>query len=92
MDTLWTRASEGRADAPARRCDICTAVIPRGTPYRIGHTTPDAMDDAFADAEPEAQVAGTATPEGLVRIEVCQACAAAVGLALLRDEAVDALH
>ena len=79
-------------DGTARLCDICAAEIPRGVPYRIGHTTPDAVDDAFADAEPEAHVAGTTTAEGLVRLEVCQACAAAVGLALLPDEAGDALH
>ena len=78
--------------ATARLCDICDAVIPCGVPYRVGHTTPDAVDHAFADAEPEAHVAGTTTAEGLVRVEVCQACAAAVGLALLPDEAVDALH
>ena len=73
-----------------RVCDIRTAVIPRDVAYRIGHTTPDAIDDAFADAEPEAHVAATTTAEGLVRIEVCQVCAAAVGLALLPDEGVDA--
>jgi len=50
------------------------------------------LADAFADAEPAARVTATTTPEGLVRVEVCQACAAAVGLALLHDEAVDALH
>ena len=78
--------------APTRRCDICDAVIPRGTPYRIGHTTPDAVDDAFADAEPAARVTATTTPEGLLRIEVGPACAAAVGLAFLPDEAVDHVH
>ena len=78
--------------APTRLCDICTAEIPRGTPYRVGHTTPDAVADAFADAEPAAQITPTTEPEGLVRFEVRQACAAAVGLALLPDEAVGALH
>jgi hypothetical protein len=92
VDTLWTRASEGRADAPARRCDICTAVIPRGTPYRIGHTTPDAVEDAFVDAEPAARVTHTLTPGGLVRIEVCRTCAALFTEAVLPDEVVDALH
>ena len=67
-------------------------MIPRGVPYRVGHTTPDAVDDAFADAEPAARVTATTTPEGLVRIEECQACAALVTAAVLPDEAVDALH
>ena len=78
--------------ATARLCDICDAVIPHGVPYRIGHTTPDLHDDAFADAEPAARFTPTTTPEGLVRIEVCQTCAAGVGLAFLPDEAADALH
>jgi len=78
--------------ATARLCDICTAEIPRGVAYRVGHTTPDAVEDAFADAGPAARLTATTTPEGLVRIEVGQACAAAVGLALLHDEAVDAVH
>ena len=67
-------------------------VIPRGVPYRVGHTTPDAFNDVFADTEPAARITATTTPEGLVRIEVCRASAAAVGLGLLPDEAVDALH
>jgi len=75
-----------------RVCDIRTAVIPRDVAYRIGHTTPDAIDDAFADAEPEAHVAATTTPEGLLRIEVRQACAALFTADVLPDEAVDALH
>ena len=77
--------------ATARHCDTCGAVIPRGVPYRVSRTTPDAVDDAFA-AAPNLHVMATTTPEGLVRIEVCQACAAAVGLGLLPDEAVDAVH
>ena len=79
-------------DGTARRCDLCAEVIPRGVAYRVGHTTPDAVEDAFADAEPAARATYTLTPEGLMRIEVCQACAADVGLAILPDEAVDALH
>jgi len=76
----------------ARLCDICAAEIPRGVPYRIGQTTPDAVDDAFADAEPEAHVTATTTPEGVVRIEVCQVCAARSTAAVLPTEGVDAVH
>jgi len=78
--------------ATARLCDICDAVIPHGVPYRIGHTTPDLHDDAFADAEPAARFTPTTTPEGLVRIEVCRACAALFTESVPPDEAVDALH
>ena len=69
-------------------CDTCGAVIPRGVPHRVGHTTPDAL----ADAEPAAPVTATTTAEGRVRFEICEAGAAALGLALLPDEAIDALH
>ena len=44
------------------------------------------------DAEPAARVTATTPPEGLVRLEVCQACAALFTEAVLPDEAVDALH
>ena len=36
----------------ARLSDICTAVIPRGVPYRIGHTTTDAVAALSTSASP----------------------------------------
>ena len=67
-------------------------VIPRGVPYRVGHTTPDAFNDVFADTEPAARITATTTPEGLVRIEVCQSCTALFTEAALPDECMDLLH
>ena len=51
----------------AGKCDTCDAGIPCGAPFRVRHMTPEAVDDAFADAEPATRVSGATTAEGLAR-------------------------
>jgi hypothetical protein len=55
-------------------CDTCSAVIPRGTRYRVGWTT---TEDAakLVDSDDRATVpTWTQEPDGSVRFEVCAGC------------------
>jgi len=57
-----------------RFCDVCAEPIPRGTPYRCGYTSPQAVASWFDDAR--FMPTFTREPDGTVRIDVCQRCAA----------------
>jgi len=46
----------------AGKCDTCDAGIPCGAPFRVRHMTPEAVDDAFADAEPATRVSAPRPP------------------------------
>ena len=76
-------------DGDTRSCDLCEALLPRGVPFRVGYTTPAAVAASFADAVPAARATGTTTPDGSARFEVCAACAAGIGAALLPHEETD---
>lgn len=56
-----------------RHCDTCGDVIPRGTPYRSGWTTPDMLDDLFVDA-PAYWPTCDREPDGTVRFDICFGC------------------
>ena len=53
-----------------RHCDVCAEPIPHGVPYRCGYTTPDAVEQWFAD-DPRFLPTFTQEPDGTVRIDVC---------------------
>lgn len=56
-------------------CDTCAEPIPRGSTYRSGCTTPEAVARWFDD-DPRLAPSFTQEPDGTVRIDVCGHCAA----------------
>ena len=57
-----------------RLCDLCDEVIPRGTLYHVGFTTPEELESWFDD-DPDMLPSLTQDEDGLVRFDVCTSCA-----------------
>lgn len=75
-----------------RLCDTCGDVIPRGVAYRVGYTTPDAVESWFED-EPEFLPTFTEEPDGIVRFDLCLGCAGeSESLQTNSEPVVDLLH
>ena len=73
-----------------RRCDLCEEVIPRGTLYRVGYTTPDELE-TWCEGTPDFIPAFTPEQDGSVRFDVCTTClVGSPGLDLLTEPTVDA--
>lgn len=79
--------------ADTHSCDTCDEVMPRGTPYRVGYTTPDALAEALPP-DPSRHPTYITTKDGRVRFELCLRCRREMGErgALLREEEVDPLQ
>lgn len=56
-----------------RTCDTCDTVIPRGTPYRSGWTTVDALVELLA-GDPRTCPGYEREPDGRVRFDLCAGC------------------
>ncbi len=75
--------------ASQRRCDICEEVIPRGTLYRVGRTTPDELE-SWCEDTPEFAPAFTEEGDGSLRFDVCTTCAiTSPGIELLTEPTLD---
>jgi hypothetical protein len=79
-------------DGDQRYCDVCAEPIPRGTTYRSGYTTPDAVAE-WRDDAPRLAPSFTPEPDGTVRIDVCEECAGeSESIRACSQLAVDELH
>jgi len=74
-----------------RTCDTCDAVIPRGTAYRVGYPTPDAIAGWFED-DPRYMPGFTQDATGVVRFDLCVSCAADAAFDGIAQRTVDPLQ
>lgn len=75
-----------------RVCDVCAEPIPRGSTYRCGYTTPDALA-WWLDDDPRVAPPFAPQPAGTVRIDGCEKCAAqSETFRACSQPAVDPLH
>jgi len=78
--------------ADQRLCDICDAVIPRGTVFHQGFTTPEALKSWSSD-RPEFIPGFTEERDGAIRFDMCQECVESSGtIGEHTQPVVDALH
>lgn len=72
-----------------RTCDVCEDVIPRGTVFRSGWTTPVAVGGGDPATRPTFDIEA----DGTVRVDVCRECVdEAENLTARTTENVDPLH
>jgi hypothetical protein len=72
-----------------RTCDICDEIIPRGTVFRSGWTTPAIFQGGNSATRPSFD----REPDGTARLDVCRRCVdESENLTASTTENVDPLH